>query len=171
MEDNTWSILFLSFQRIPNLLQYLPKRMEHFLEKASHRIFLGQVSLPHKKLKTIWAPSIFKLIKWIYIYCFVLPPFTSTTATFAVLDSEQNFRVSRERLGEGITKVFWMSLRDVTTPAEKTHIVDVSEFCNPFVLQNNWTICGFRLVGWQVCPLVLYFDFLPNHVWRDAKRW
>lgn len=95
----------------------------------------------------------------------MLPPFTSTTATFAVLDSEQNISSEPRKIGGGDHEsLFWMSLRDVTTPAEKTHIVDVSEFCNPFVLQNNWSICGFRLVGWQVCPLVLYFDFLPNHV-------
>lgn len=182
MEDNnTWSIIFLSFQRIPNSLQYLRKRMEHFLEKASHRIFLGQVNLPHEKLS-----GHLRSVNWwnesIYLFCKRPPPPIAPIALCYLLLLRQRqhslsetaskiFRVSRKRLGEGITKVFWMSLRDVTTPAEKTHIVDVSEFCNPFVLQNNWTICGFRLVGWQVCPLVLYFDFLPNHVWRDAKRW
>ena len=73
MEDNTWSIIFLSFQRIPNSLQYLRKRMEHFLEKASHRIFLGQVNLPHQKLS-----GHLRCVNWwnesIYLFCKRPPP-------------------------------------------------------------------------------------------------
>ena len=117
MEDNTWSIIFLSFQRIPNSLQYLRKRMEHFLEKASHRIFLGQVNLPHQKLSghlrsvNWWNESIYLFCKRPpppppplpphRPHCFVLPPFTSTTATFAALDSEQNFSSERRKIGGG----------------------------------------------------------------------
>lgn len=39
------------------------------------------------------------------------------------------------------------------------------------LFQDNRTLCGFRLVGWQVCPSVFHFHILPYHVWRDAKRW
>ena len=76
MEDNTWSIIFLSFQRIPNSLQYLRKRMEHFLEKASHRIFLGQVNLPHQKLSghlrcvNWWNESIYLFL--IHLCCRII---------------------------------------------------------------------------------------------------